>query len=419
MTKALIVGAGIGGLTTALTLHHAGIEVLVFESVSDIRALGVGINVQPSAVRILHSLGLREALERTAIITSTLRFHSRQGQTIWAEPRGLEAGYDYPQYSVHRGELQMALLNAARQRLDDSAIRTGHHLERFEQTASGVAATFVDRRSGAAAGTHEGDLLIAADGLWSVVRATYYRMKASRCTAARCCGAASRRPNRCSMGARSLWLAPTISRPSFIPFPMRPRRRGKSLHNWVAERMIGGSLPLNAADWNRPGNTDDFVPYFSDWQFDWLDVPALFAAADAVYEFPMVDRDPLPKWTFGRVTLLGDAAHPMRPNGSNGASQAMLDAEAIAQCLRDDSEVERALLAYEAERLAPTAQLVLDNRETGPERVLEIVAERCPDGFDNIEDVIPRDELQAIADSYKKLARFDRESVNQPTEGVS
>ncbi len=203
------------------------------------------------------------------------------------------------------------------------------------------------------------------------------------------------------------------------PISDEARRRGKSLHNWVAERMIGGSLPLNAADWNRPGNTDDFVPYFSDWQFDWLDVPALFAAADAVYEFPMVDRDPLPKWTFGRVTLLGDAAHPMRPNGSNGASQAMLDAEAIAQCLRDDSEVERALLAYEAERLAPTAQLVLDNRETGPERVLEIVAERCPDGFDNIEDVIPRDELQAIADSYKKLARFDRESVNQPTEGVS
>jgi flavin-dependent dehydrogenase len=186
------------------------------------------------------------------------------------------------------------------------------------------------------------------------------------------------------------------------------------LLNWVAERRPGGALPLNPADWNRPGNPDDFIPYFADWQFEWLDVPALFAAAERVYEFPMVDRNPLPKWTFGRVTLLGDAAHAMRPNGSNGASQAILDAEALARCLGADDNAERALMAYEDERLEPTSQLVLDNRETGPERVLEIVAERCPDGFEDIDDVIPRDELQAIADSYKKLARFDRESVNRP-----
>lgn len=419
MAKALIVGAGIGGLTTALTLHRAGIEVSVLESVSDIRPLGVGINIQPSAVRILHSLGLRETLERTAILTSTLRFHSKQGQTIWAEPRGLEAGYDYPQYSIHRGELQMALLDAVQQHLGDNAVRTGHHLERFEQTASGVSATFVDKRSGAAAGTYEGDLLIAADGLWSVVRAAYYPDEGQPVYSGQMLwrGVTEAEP---AFDGRSVIMAGSNDLKAVIyPISEAARRRGKSVHNWVAERMLGGSLPLNPADWNRPGHTDDFVPYFADWQFDWLDVPALFAAAEAVYEFPMVDRDPLPQWSFGRVTLLGDAAHPMRPNGSNGATQAMLDAEVIAQCLRDDADVERALLAYQTERLGPTSQLVLDNRETGPERVLEIVAERCPDGFDKIEDVIPHDELQAIADSYKKLARFDRESVNRPTGGVS
>ncbi|ETW95771.1 MAG: hypothetical protein ETSY1_29285 [Candidatus Entotheonella factor] len=413
-TKALIIGGGIGGLAAALSLHRAGVEVTVCESVSDIQALGVGINVLPHAVRILDGLGLREALERTAIITSTLRFHSKQGQTIWAEPRGLEAGYDYPQYSIHRGQLQGALLDAVRQQLGDDAIRTGHHFERVEQTEAGVAATFVDKRTGAAVGEYEGDVLIGADGIWSQVRAQFYPDEGSPV-----------------YSGQMLWRGVTESAPVFdgrsvimagsndlkaviYPISEESRRAGTSMLNWVAERQLGGSLPLNPADWNRLGNPDDFIPYFADWQFDWLDVPALFTEAERIYEFPMVDRNPLPQWSFGRVTLLGDAAHAMRPNGSNGASQAILDAEAIARCLSDDNDVERALLAYESERLQPTSQLVLDNRETGPERVLEIVAERCPDGFDKIEDVIPHDELQAIADSYKKLARFDRESVNQP-----
>ena len=413
-TKALIIGGGIGGLTAALSLHRAGIEVTVCESVSDIQALGVGINVLPHAVRILDGLGLREALERTAIITSTLRFHAKQGQTIWTEPRGLEAGYAYPQYSMHRGQLQAALLEAVRQRLGDDALRPGHHLQRFEQTHSGVAATFINKRTGAVVGAYEGDVLIGADGLWSQVRAQFYPDEGPPVYSGQMLwrGVTEAAP---VFDGRSVIMAGSNDLKAVIyPISEVSRRQGKSLLNWVAERRPGGDLPLNPADWNRPGNPDDFIPYFADWQFDWLDVPALFAAAERVYEFPMVDRHPLPKWSFGRVTLLGDAAHAMRPNGSNGASQAILDAEAIARCLGADDDVERALMAYEDERLEPTSQLVLDNRETGPERVLEIVAERCPDGFDKIEDVIPHEELQAIADSYKKLARFDRESVNQP-----
>ncbi len=268
MTKALIVGAGIGGLTTALALHRAGIEVSVFESVSDIKPLGVGINVQPSAVRILHSLGLREALEHTAILTSTLRFHSRQGQTIWAEPRGLDAGYDYPQYSIHRGELQMALLNAVRQQLGDNTIHTGHHLERFEQTSSGVAATFTDKRNSTTAGTFEGDLLIGADGLWSVVRASFYPDEGQPVYSGQMLwrGVTEAEP---AFDGRSVIMAGSNDLKAVIyPISAESQRRGKSLHNWIAERMIGGELPLNPADWNRPGNPDDFVHYFADWTFD-------------------------------------------------------------------------------------------------------------------------------------------------------
>ena len=413
-TKALIIGGGIGGLTTALSLHAAGVEATIYESVSDIQPLGVGINVLPHAVRILHGLGLREALERTAIITSTLRFHSRQGQTIWSEPRGLEAGYDYPQYSIHRGQLQAVLLDAVRQRLGEDAIRPGHHLERVEHHHTGVAAAFVDKRTGAAVGEYEGDVLIGADGIWSQVRAQFYPDEGPPVYSGQMLwrGVTEAEP---VFDGRSVIMAGSNELKAVIyPISEASRRQGKSLLNWIAERQPGGDLPLNPADWNRPGNPDDFLPYFADWRFDWLDVPAMFAAAERVYEFPMVDRNPLPKWSFGRVTLLGDAAHAMRPNGSNGASQGILDAEAIARRLAAADDVERALLAYEGERLEPTSQLVLDNRETGPERVLEIVAERCPDGFDNIEDVIPRDELQAIADSYKKLARFDRDTVNRP-----
>ncbi len=412
--KALIIGGGIGGLTTALSLHRAGVDVAVFESVSDIQALGVGINVLPHAVRILDGLGLREALERTAILTSTLRFHSKQGQFIWAEPLGLEAGYDYPQYSIHRGELQAALLDAVRQRLGDHVIRAGHHLERFEETGSTVGATFIDKRTGARVGEYEGDILIGADGIWLQVRAQLYPDEGPPVYSGQMLWRGVTEADPVFDGRSVIMAGSNDLKAVIYPISEVSRQQGKSMLNWVAERQPPGALPLNPADWNRPGNSDDFIPYFADWQFDWLDVPTLFANAERVYEFPMVDRNPLPQWSFGRVTLLGDAAHAMRPNGSNGASQAILDAEAIAQCLTAEDEVERALIAYERERLAPTSQLVLDNRETGHERVLEIVAERCPDGFDKIEDVIPYEELQAIADSYKKLARFDRASVNQP-----
>jgi 2-polyprenyl-6-methoxyphenol hydroxylase-like FAD-dependent oxidoreductase len=413
-TKALIIGGGIGGLTAALSLDRAGIDVTVYESVAAIRALGVGINVLPHAVRILDGLGLREALERTAILTSTLRFHAKHGQTIWVEPRGLEAGYNYPQYSIHRGQLQAVLLDAVRRRLGDDAIRPGHHVARFEQTDSGVSATFIDKRTGAVVGAYEGDMLIGADGIWSQVRAQLYPDEGPPVYSGQMLWRGVTEADPVFDGRSVIMAGSNDLKAVIYPISEMSRRAGRSLLNWVAERQPGGDLPLNPADWNRPGNPDDFIPYFADWQFDWLDVPALFAAAERIYEFPMVDRNPLPQWSFGRVTLLGDAAHAMRPNGSNGASQAILDAEAIARCLGAGDDVEGALLAYERERLEPTSQLVLDNRETGPERVLQMVAARCPDGFDNIEDVIPRHELQAIADSYKKLARFDRESVNRP-----
>ncbi|MCS6892422.1 MAG: flavin-dependent oxidoreductase [Rhodovarius sp.] len=402
--RVLIAGGGIGGLTAALSLHAAGIEAEVFESAQELRPLGVGINLLPHAVRELTELGLAERLAATGIATRELRYINVHGQLIWAEPRGLAAGYRWPQYSIHRGRLQMLLWEAARERLGPARLHTGRRVVATSQDRHSATLHFAD------GSRVSGDAIVAADGIHSAVRAERHPDEG---------------PPRWKGAV--LWRATSIAPPfldgatmiqcghhrlKFVCYPIANHPDGTQLINWIAERVLPADTPWNREDWNRRGSLDDVIPHYADWVWPWLDVPALMRRAEAVYEFPMVDRDPLPRWSVGRITLLGDAAHPMYPIGSNGASQAILDARVLAMHLKRARSVEEGLAAYEAARLPPTAALTEANRGLGPDVVLEIAHQRAPQGFRHIHDVIPEAELAAIAARYKQLAGFDPASLN-------
>jgi 5-methylphenazine-1-carboxylate 1-monooxygenase len=408
----LIAGAGIGGLATALSLHQIGVAAVVFESVAEVRPLGVGINVLPHAVRELTELGLEAGLAATGIETAELAYFSKRGQRIWSEPRGRAAGYGWPQFSIHRGELQAILLRAVLDRLGAASVRTGHHLAGWRQDDDGVVAGFRDR-DGGSLGEARGSLLVGADGIHSTVRRHYHPDEGAP-----------------KWNGAILWRGVTAGWPPFLggrtmimaghefqkfvcyPISRAALDRGEAVVNWIAERKFRPDHAWRREDWNRPGDPDEFLPWFAGWRFDWLDVPALIGAAERCFEYPMVDRDPLAAWSDHRVTLLGDAAHPMYPIGSNGASQAILDARVLAREIRAQGPTPAALAAYEAERRPATARIVLANRGNGPEQVMQLVEERAPDGFAAIEDVLSREELEGTAAAYKRLAGFDREALN-------
>ena len=408
----LIAGGGIAGLTLALSLHQIGIECRVFETTETIQPLGVGINTLPHAVRELTELGLQDQLAATAIPTVELAYFSKRGQPIWSEPRGLAAGYNWPQFSIHRGALQTILLDAVRQRLGPDGVATGHHLTSWDETATGVRAHFINRRSGEAAGTADGSLLIAADGIHSAVRARLYPNEGPPIWngAILWRGVTSAKP---FLTGRSMIMAGHEFQ-KFVAYPISRTAadKGEATINWIAERKFDPNHGWRREDWNRAGQREDFLPQFADWQFDWLDVPAVIQAAEQCYEYPMVDRDPLDRWTFGRVTLLGDAAHAMYPIGSNGASQGILDARVLAREIQTFGATEQALRAYETERRPATSKIVLANRGNGPEQVMQLVEQRAPDGFDRIEDVLTPAELEGTAAAYKQIAGFDVEALN-------
>jgi len=396
-----IVGGGIGGLALALSLHQAGVPCRVFEAAPELKPLGVGINLLPHAMRELTELGLAAALERAAVATREAVFCNRFGQFIRREPRGRAAGYAWPQLSIHRADLHVVLAAAA-----GDALVLGAKCVGVEQDADGVMLKFADGANARA------DAAIGCDGIHSAVRRILHPAEGPL-----------------SYQGINMWRGVTRARPfltgasmlvggwlevgKLVVYPVRDAidAEGRQLINWVAEIQS----PRNVMQgWNRPGRLEDFLPLFADWRFDWLDCAALLRDAESVLEYPMVDREPLPFWTRGRVTLLGDAAHPMYPRGSNGAGQAILDARTLAGCLRRERDVPAALKAYEAARLAPTYEVVLANRSSGPDTLLREVHRRTGDRpFGRIEDVISEAEMRALAENYQRTAGFERESLER------
>jgi 5-methylphenazine-1-carboxylate 1-monooxygenase len=398
----LIVGAGIGGLTLALTLHRAGIPCRIYEQAPEIRPVGVGINILPHATKELSALGLQDALAEVGIATAESAFFNRFGQLIYREPAGRNAGYDWPQFSIHRGDLQAVLLRAVVERLGTDRVLAGWQCTGARDDGQRATAEFLGREA------QHGSAVIACDGIHSVIRRQFYPDEgAPRYSGYNMWRGVTVWPRYLTGGSmvRIGWLATG----KMVIYPIRDHADGTQLINWVVEIETPHH---RERDWNRPGRLEDFLPAVADWQFDWLDVPAMLQASEMVLEFPMVDQDPLPRWSFGRVTLLGDAAHPMVPRGSNGAGQAILDARVLADCLTDTADAVAALRSYEDRRLAPTTNVVLTNRKNPPDAILREVYERTGDKpFANIDDVITADELRALSDGYKAVAGYDKAAL--------
>ena len=398
----VIVGGGVGGLTLALSLHQAGIPCRVFESAPEIKPLGVGINLLPHGMRELTELGLQERLARVAVETSELSFYNRFGQFIYKEPRGRFAGYQWPQLSIHRADLHGVLLQGFFERAGREAFLAGHKCISFEEKQNHVDVKFENGTS------VEASCLIGADGIHSIVRKALFPQEGPP-----------------SYKGINMWRGVTTGKPyltgasmavagwldvgKMVVYPIRDLPDGRQLLNWVAEIQSPRNI---IQDWALPGKLEDFHPTFAGWRFDFLDCSALIREADMILEYPMVDRDPLPWWTRGRVTLLGDAAHPMYPRGSNGAGQAILDARVLAGCLLRSPDVEKALKEYERQRMEAANNVVLMNRANPPDAILREVWKRSGDRpFARIEDVISAGELATLSENYKRVAGFERDSL--------
>lgn len=411
--RVLIAGAGIAGLTTALALHAVGIEARVLDSAAQLRPLGVGINLLPHAVRELTELGLGPALAATGVATAEQAHFDRHGTLIWSEPRGRGLGYAWPQYSIHRGELQMILLAAVRDRLGPEAVRTGSTVTGFTERDGSVEVRLSPSPNEPVVPL-AADLLVGADGLYSAVRAQLHPDEPPP----RWNGVMLWRgvtPGPPFLSGSTLAVAGSTTSLKFVAYPIARRADGTVLINWVAEAMVGGSVPPARADWNREGRLAEALPHFRDWAYRWLDIPDLMARTAQILAYPMVDRDPLPFWGRGRVTLAGDAAHPMYPIGSNGGSQAIVDASVLARSLAGAAcaaEVPRALADYEAARRPAVSKIVLATRSMPVDAVLDMVAARAPDGFDRIEDVLSAAELAGLRDAYRATSQEDVAALN-------
>ena len=396
----LIAGGGVGGLALALMLHQRGIGCTVLEAAAEVKPLGVGINTLPHAIRELAALDLLPALDAVGIRTRELRYLNRFGQEIWQEPRGIWAGHEVPQFSIHRGHLHQVLWQAAEARLPKGTLLRNARLQNFTQNAHGITAHLMDGRS------LPGDVLIGADGIHSAIRAALHPDDGGiRWNGIQMWRGAVEWP--AFEGGDTMIVAGDMKE-KLVLYPIGAGATAATpLTNWVVCAQIGDASkpPPRREDWSRPGQLDEVLAHVARFRIPFLDVAALVSATPEFWEYPMCDRDPLPFWTDRRVTLMGDAAHPMYPVGSNGASQAVLDARCLADLLASQAP-EAALAAYAAERLPKTAEIVRANRKGGPERVVDEVDARAPDGFARLEDVISREELAAIAGGYAQMAGF-------------
>ena len=404
--KAIIVGGGIGGLTTALMLRSRGISCELYEQSETIRELGVGINTLPHAIRELAGLGLLDKLDEVAIRTYELFYLTRHGQQVWHEKRGLDAGHDVPQFSVHRGRLQGVIHQAVIDRLGADAIRTGCRLGSFTQDEGGVSAYFFDR-SGSHVHTARGDILIGADGIHSKVREMLFPDEGGPCwNGLMLWRGATDWP--AFLTGRSMIIAGGLNAKAVI-YPIAPGSSPASrLTNWAVLVRIGdgSSPPPRREGWSNLGRRDEMMPYVTSFTIPQVDFAGLINATPEFWEYPCCDRDPLPYWSSGRVTLLGDAAHPRYPVGSTGASQAILDARCLADMLARSEHPRQALAAYERQRLPMTADIVASNRRGGPEGVIDAVEQLAPQGFTDVDAILNYEAREAIVRGYAAKAGF-------------
>ncbi|MFC0240140.1 flavin-dependent oxidoreductase [Rhodopseudomonas telluris] len=409
--KVIIAGGGIGGLATALTLHQIGVPCVVYEAAREMRPLGVGINLQPNAVRELYDLGITAAdLDRVGLPAKEWALVGLNGNDIYAEPRGTLAGYNWPQYAVHRGRFHMLLHDKVVERLGADAVQLGRRVTSYRKTADGVVATIEHAEGGHS--DVAGALLIGADGIHSAIRAQMH-------------------PNQppihwggAVMWRGTTWGKPTRTGASFVglgthkhrvviyPISHPDPQTGLSMINWIAEVTLDNTEGWKQQGWFRQVPTSEFAHHFDGWVYDWLDMPALIRSADSAYENPMIDRDPVETWRDGPVLLIGDAAHAMYPTGSNGGTQAIVDARELGAAMVAHGATEAALAAFDAKLCGPISQLILRNRGAGPFGLLNLVDERCGGTFDNIDDVIPAAERAAFMAGYKQAAGFAIEKLN-------
>jgi 2-polyprenyl-6-methoxyphenol hydroxylase-like FAD-dependent oxidoreductase len=411
--KVAIVGAGIGGLCLALALHQRGIACEVFEGVAEIREIGVGITLLPHAMRELSDLGLQQQLEQVAIENLESVFFNRFGQFIYREPRGRHAGYELPELGIHRGRLHRVLYEAAVQRLGAGAVHTGHRCVRVEQSAHEARVHFAPDAHGQVPPSASADMVIGCDGVNSAVRQQFYPNEGLAFGGINTWRGVSRfRP---ILSGKSFIRIGSVDTGKMVIYPIVDDVDGQGLQriNWVAE-IRDPEMRMN--DWNRPGRMEDVLAVFGGWNFDWLDVRALIESAETIFEYPMVDRDPVAQWSFGRVSLLGDAAHPMYPRGSNGSAQAMRDARALADLIAADPQGDplALLAAYEAQRLPVVNKVVLTNRATPPDYII-MKADELSGGrpFGHIDELISQEELRAIASRYEQVAGFAKPQTSR------
>ncbi len=406
----LICGAGIGGLCLGLSLQQLKIPFQIFETSVSIEPLGVGVNLQPNAVRELFALELNDNLTRIGVQTEEFGLFSKKGLEIWTEERGLKAGYNVPQFSVHRGELQKLLYDTLIERSKKSSVSLGIRATGFKNLSSSVELQYFNKNTKKNE-VFNGDILVACDGINSNIRKQLFPDEGDPLWngAILWRGLTSAPPFR--TGASMVMIGHDTQR--FVSYPITQKDdHGNAKINWIAELKFNPEKIYMKSDWSKKVDKSKFIGSFTEWSFEWINPLSLISETSSIYEYPMVDRDPLEKWTFGRTTLLGDAAHPTYPVGSNGASQAIIDARKLAFHLKVNGLNEKALLSYEREMLPLTAKITLANRSSGPDALLQVVEDRCGGTFNNIQEIISQSELKNHSEKYKSVAGLNIEILN-------